>query len=226
MEDTGKLDGNVAGTDDDSALGEVLEVEETVRVEAKLVTGNVLRKSRGTANGDDEAVGSKLALLLRAAVRIRVGRDNSKGVLVVELGVASDVLDTILLDVCGKNMSILRIEEGGAPRLRTALVDAVQALDVLVPLLLDRRPVDLCRIFRDLIAVRVGLVKLFTTDRCVSMRAGRAGRGKEGREEKTEGGKEGGKEGKREGRGDGKKAGREDDRRRREGRTQGRRRAT
>lgn len=101
MEDTGELDSDVASADNDSALRQLLKVEEAVRVEAVFVAGDVLREGRGTADGDDEAVRGELALLVRSAVRLRLGvrRDDGDSVLVVELGVARDVVHLVLLDV-------------------------------------------------------------------------------------------------------------------------------
>lgn len=101
MEDTGELDSDVASADNDSALRQLLKVEEAVRVEAVFVAGDVLREGRGTADSDDEAVRGELALLVRSAVRLRLGvrRDDGDSVLVVELGVASDVVHLVLLDV-------------------------------------------------------------------------------------------------------------------------------
>lgn len=104
VQDAGELDGDVARTDDDGALGELLEVEEAVRVEAVLVAGDVLGQGRRAADGDDEAVGRVGALDVGTAVRLalRVRRDDGDLALAGELGVARDVLDLVLLDVCGR----------------------------------------------------------------------------------------------------------------------------
>lgn len=116
MEDTGELDSDVASADNDSALRQLLKVEKAVRVEAVLVAGDVLREGRGTADGDDETVRGELALLVRSAVRLRLGvrRDDGDGVLVVELGVASDVVNLVLFDVWVQT-------SGSIIRLRTAV---------------------------------------------------------------------------------------------------------
>lgn len=107
MQDARQLDSNVASTDDGGALRELLKVEEAVRVEAVLVAGDVLRERRSTTDGNDEAVGRVLALDIGTAVRLRlgVGRDDGNRLLVDELGVARNILNAVLLDVCTAGQS-------------------------------------------------------------------------------------------------------------------------
>jgi hypothetical protein len=104
VKDTSQFDGDVTSSDDDCLLREILEVEESVRVETKIVTGNIFRHSGSSPDGDNDSIGGVLTFLVGSSVSLvgGVGRGDGKGVLVDETSVSSDVLDLVLFDVCSR----------------------------------------------------------------------------------------------------------------------------
>ena len=108
MEDAGQFDGDVASTDDNGTLRQLFEVEEPVRVEAEIVTRDLLRQSRSSADSDDETVRGVLPFLVCPAVglRFRVSRNDRDRVLVFELGVSGNVFDIVFFDVYNGTASV------------------------------------------------------------------------------------------------------------------------
>lgn len=161
MEDTSQFDSDVASSNDDSLLGEILEVEESIRVKSQIVTRNILGKSRSSSDSDNDSVGSVLALFISSSVSLvgGVGGRNGKSVLVDETSVSSNVFNSILLDVCGtrgRESATARRAESCSEL--TLLIDTVQSLNVLVSLVLESRPVDFSVLFGNSETIRVGLV--------------------------------------------------------------------
>lgn len=170
MEDPSELDGNVSSSYDDDALGEVLEVEEPIAVKAKLGALDSSRSNRLSSNGDDRAIGGDDALDVGSSSRLGVGRGDRDGVGVDEAGSAGEESYVVLLDVWWELQEVRRTQRGGETGRRTSLVDAVEALDVLVALGLESRPVDLHLLVRKvLVAVRSRLVELLPASRKTSI---------------------------------------------------------
>lgn len=130
VEHAGELDGDVAGADEGDLLGLDVDVEEAVRVGAELGAGDFRGDGGVAADGDEDLLG--LDGGLGAVVEGDLGL-----VLAGQAGPAVEVLDLVVVEV--------------------ALVDAVEALDVGVALVLEGRPVEGGRL-GDGEAVRLGLV--------------------------------------------------------------------
>lgn len=178
VEDASKLDSDVTSSNDDDALGQLLEVEEAVTVETELGTFNLLRLGGSSSNGNDNAVGRVLALDVGSTVNLGlgVGGLDGEGVGIDERSVSGDVLDLVLLDICTPSLiSLGHVGLRADTATLTSLVDAVQSLNVLVSLALESRPVNLGLILGDLVAVGVGLVQLLPVVGCDA--SGRAARG-------------------------------------------------
>lgn len=103
MKDTSQFDGDVSRTDDNGALREIFEVEEPIRVETEVVTGDILGEGRSTSNGDNDSVRSVLTFLVGSSVGLLggVSRRNRESVLVDESSVSRNILDTVFLDIYG-----------------------------------------------------------------------------------------------------------------------------
>ena len=74
MENPSELDGNVPGSNNDDALGEVLEVKESVAVKAKLSALDSSRPGWLSSHSDDRAIGGDEALDVGSSRRLEVGR--------------------------------------------------------------------------------------------------------------------------------------------------------
>ncbi len=131
VEHARKLDGDVPGADQGHLLGQGGDVEEAVAVDAVLGAGDRRGGGRVAAGGDEDLLGvdHRLGAVVERHLD-RVGRD--------DLGPAVHVLDLVVGEV--------------------ALVDAVEAVDVGVALLLEGGPVEGRRLLHAE-AVRLGLVE-------------------------------------------------------------------
>lgn len=122
VEDTSKLNGNVPGPDDDGPLGQLLEIKETIAVNSKLRSLNVLGFCGGAADGNDNSIGRVLALDIGSPLNfgLGVGGGDGESVGVDEAGVAGDVSDVVFLDVCERPVSMFllsSIQREGSPLL-------------------------------------------------------------------------------------------------------------
>lgn len=130
VEHAGHLDGDVAGADESRDLGLLLELEEAVAGDAEVGAGDALGDVRAAADGDERLLGLD-------GLDVAVVEADVHGVGVLEGGAPVDVLDVVVVEV--------------------ALVDAVEALDVGVALVLEGGPVEGCGL-ADGEAVRGGFV--------------------------------------------------------------------
>jgi hypothetical protein len=115
VEHAGKLDGDVAGADNGNLLGLDVNVEEAIAVDAVLSAGNGRRRRGLAADGDENLLGvdEDLGAVVLGDLDLILGQEAAPAV---------DVLDLIVVQI--------------------ALVDAVEALDVGIALVLERGPVE------------------------------------------------------------------------------------
>jgi len=101
VKNTSQFYGNVSSSDNDSSLGKIFEVEESIRVESEIVTRNVLRHRRSSTDGDNDSISRVLTLFVGSSVSLvgRVSRADREGVLVDETSVTGNVFYSILFDV-------------------------------------------------------------------------------------------------------------------------------
>jgi hypothetical protein len=163
VKNTSQFYSDVSSSDNDCSLGKIFEVEESIRVESEIVTGNVLGHRRSSTDGDNDSIGRVLTLFVGSSVSLvgRVSRADREGVLVYETSVTGNVFYSVLFDVYKQKMTL----QPASNRVDwtwklTLLVDTVQSLNVLVSLVFESRPIDLGVLFRDGESVRVCLVKL------------------------------------------------------------------
>lgn len=133
VEHAGHFDGDVAGADEGDALRQGFEVEEAVRRDAELGAGDVLRDVGVAASCDEDFFGADD--LLGSIVH-----DNFGGVLVKKVGAAVEVFDFVVVEV--------------------TLVDAIEAFNVIVSLVLEGLEVERGGLF-DVETVSGGLVEGF-----------------------------------------------------------------